>query len=512
MTLKSKSNKKKKFVVFHPILIGLYPVLALLSYNIIQLDPIYALRAIIITLLFSILVFALSMLIIRETHKAGLLASLTLLLFLTYGHVYNLLENKSYFGHHRFMIAVWLGAFVLGVWGIFHIKKKPRNLSLFLNFFSAVLIAIPVFQIVQFELRQTQPKTTANPAVDPLWQPLSEAPAGSPDVYYILLDAYTRSDFLKDEYGYDNSQFLQDLRDLGFYVADCSKSNYSYTPSSMSSALNMDYLDNFAYDVMAENRSFYDLGEYIKHSKVRQLFNDLGYQYVTFDTDIWWLDTTDADLYISQYTSPWQKLMNFTLMGNFEKYYVRTTGLRVVEEFANSRQKAYGKALLTTERAHYDRILYNFDQLGELPKTDGPKFVYAHMVAPHFPYVFNADGSFNDDENARGAYTNEIAFIDKLVLETVKQIIAESDVPPVILIQSDHGLAESVRNANLMAYYMPDGGTEQLYPDISPVNSFRVVFNRYFGADYPLLPDIARSASYQDPYNFTVVDYPCPVK
>jgi len=512
MTLKSKSSKKKKIIVFHPILIGLYPVLALLSYNIIQLDPVYALRAIIITLLFSILVFALSMLITRERHKAGLLASLTLLLFLTYGHVYNLLENKSYLGHHRFMIVIWLGAFVLGVWGIFHIKKKPRNFSLFLNFFSAVLIAIPLFQIVQFELRQTQPKATVNPSVDPLWQPQAEAPAGSPDVYYILLDAYTRSDLLKDEYGYDNSQFLQDLRDLGFYVADCSKSNYSYTPSSMSSALNMDYLDNFAYDVMSENRSFYDLGEYIKHSKVRQLFNDLGYQYVTFDTDIWWLDTTDADLYISQYSSPWQKLMNFSLMGNFEKYYLRTTGLRVVEEFANSRQKAYGKALLTTEKAHYDRILFNFDKLGELPGTDDPKFVYAHMVAPHFPYVFNADGSFNEDENARGAYTNEIAFIDKLVLETVQQIIAESDVPPVILIQSDHGLAESVRNANLMAYYMPDGGTEQLYPDISPVNSFRVVFNQYFGANYPLLPDIARSASYQDPYNFTVVDYPCPVK
>ena len=174
--------------------------------------------------------------------------------------------------------------------------------------------------------------------------------------------------------------------------------------------------------------------------------------------------------------------------------------------------KGLSKALLTTEKAHYDRILYNFDQLGNLSSTDGPKFVYAHMVAPHFPYVFNSDGSFNEDENARGAYTNEIAFLDKLVLVTVKQILAESKVPPVILIQSDHGLAESVRNANLMAYYLPNGGEKNLYPDLSPVNSFRIVFNQYFGANYPLLPDIARSASYQDPYNFTVVDYPCPVK
>jgi len=512
MTSKPKISQKKKILVFHPILIALYPVLALLAYNIIQLDPVYAVRAIVITLLFGVLVFGIARLILRDRLKAGLLASLALLLFLTYGHVYNLLENKSYLGHHRFMIAIWLIAFLLGVWGILSLKKKPRNLTIFLNFFSAVLIAIPVFQIARFELLQIRPVASANPTLDEVWQPQSKAPQGSPDVYYIVLDAYSRSDMLKDEYGYDNSRFLQDLRDLGFYVVDCSKSNYSYTPSSMSSALNMDYIENFAADIIAENRSFYDLGEVIKHSKVRELFADLGYQYVTFDTDIWWLDSTDADVYISQYSSPWQKLGNFTLMGNFEKYYLRTTALRVVEEFAKSRENRYGKALLTTEKAHYERILYSFDQLGELPETDGPKFVYAHLVAPHFPYVFNVDGSFNDDEKAMGAYTNEIAFINKLVLETVKEIISKSEVPPVILLQSDHGLAESIRNANLMAYYLPAGGDQALYPDITPVNSFRIVFNHYFGADYPLLPDIARSATYQDPYNFTVVDYPCPVK
>lgn len=512
MTLKQKTFQKKKILVFHPILIALYPVLALLSYNIIQLDPVYAVRAILITLLFGALVFGLSRLILRDRLKAGLLASLALLLFLTYGHVYNLLENKSYLGHHRFMIAIWLIAFMLGVWGILSLKKKPRNLTLFLNFFSAVLIAIPVFQIARFELLQIRPEASYNPKLDEIWQPKNKAPQSSPDVYYIVLDAYTRSDMLKDEYGYDNSRFLQDLRELGFYVADCSKSNYSYTPSSMSSALNMDYLENFAADIITENRSFYDLGEVIKHSKVRELFSDLGYQYVTFDTDIWWLDSTDADIFISQYASPWQKLANFTLMGNFEKYYLRTTALRVVEEFTKSRENRYGKALLTTEKAHYERILYSFDQLGELPETVQPKFVYAHMVTPHFPYVFNADGSFNDDEKAKGAYTNQIAFINKLVLETIKEILARSEVPPVILLQSDHGLAESVRNANLMAYYLPEGGEQALYPEITPVNSFRIVFNHYFGAEYPLLPDIARSATYQDPYNFTIVDYPCPVE
>lgn len=509
MTDSYLKSRRKRALIFHPLLIGLYPVLALLAYNIIQLDPVYAVRAVVLSLLFSLLVFGLAWLVTRERMKAGLLASLALMLFLTYGHVYNVLENKSFLGHHRYLIALWLIVFGLGAWAILRIKKKPRKLSTFLNYFSVVLITIPVFQIAQFELRNTQPATVSNPAVDVVWQPSGAAPAGSPDVYYIILDAYSRGDMLQEHYGYDNSEFLQSLRDLGFYVADCSLSNYSYTPSSMASALNMDYLENFAGSIISENRSFYDLGETIKRSKVRSLFEDLGYRVVTFDTDIWWLDITDSDQFISPYTSPWQKLFNFKLLGNFEKYYVRTTALRVVEEFTTSQQNRFGKVLLSTEKAHYERILFDFNALADLPESGSPKFVYAHLVAPHFPYVFNPDGSFTYTLADHPGYKNEVTYVNQRVLEVLRQIIENSDTPPVILLQGDHGLKAEVRNANLMAYYLPGGGEKALYPTITPVNSFRLVFNQYFGAEYPLLPDVARTASYQTPYDFEIVDLPC---
>ncbi len=511
MSVKSKTSKKKT-IVFHPFLIALYPVLALLAYNIIQLDPIYAVRAILLTVVISVILYLVALLITRDRNKGGLLASLALILFLTYGHIYNLLENKSFLGHHRYLMILWLVLFGVGTWAIFRIKKKPRTLSTFLNYFSIVLIAIPLFQIVSFELRPSQPTAASNPNVDDIWQPSNKAAADAPDVYYIILDAYSRSDMLKQYYGYDNSAFLDELRDMGFYVADCSKSNYSYTPSSIASALNMDYLDNFASNIIEENRSFYDLGETIKHNKVRELFTALGYRMVTFDTDIWWLDITDSDQFISQYTSPWQKLMNFSLLGNFEKYYVRTTALRIVEEFTTSQQNRFGKVMLSTEKAHYERILFDFDQLSQLPQTESPKFVYAHLVAPHFPYVFNPDGGFAYSASNVPGYTNELQFVDQRILEVLHQIIDNSDTPPVILLQGDHGLNAEVRNANLMAYYLPNGGEENLYPSITPVNSFRIVFNEYFGAEYPLLEDVARSASYQTPYDFEIVDYPCPAQ
>ena len=57
----------------------------------------------------------------------------------------------------------------------------------------------------------------------------------------------------------------------------------------------------------------------------------------------------------------------------------------------------------------------------------------------------------------------------------------------------------------LNAYHLPDGGAARLYPTISPVNTFRVILDRYFGARHDLLPDRSYRASYRDPFRFQPV-------
>ncbi len=51
----------------------------------------------------------------------------------------------------------------------------------------------------------------------------------------------------------------------------------------------------------------------------------------------------------------------------------------------------------------------------------------------------------------------------------------------------------------LNAYYLPGEKTNLLYPSISPVNSFRVVFNLFFNEEYDLLPD--KSYAFKDDEN-----------
>ena len=53
----------------------------------------------------------------------------------------------------------------------------------------------------------------------------------------------------------------------------------------------------------------------------------------------------------------------------------------------------------------------------------------------------------------------------------------------------DNGLRDNNLNANLMAFYLPNG-SGKLYPSISPVNAFRLIFASFFGGNYPPLPDL----------------------
>ena len=40
-----------------------------------------------------------------------------------------------------------------------------------------------------------------------------------------------------------------------------------------------------------------------------------------------------------------------------------------------------------------EHTLYALNALDEIPELPGPKFVFAHLLMPHPPYVIDADGS-----------------------------------------------------------------------------------------------------------------------
>jgi hypothetical protein len=57
----------------------------------------------------------------------------------------------------------------------------------------------------------------------------------------------------------------------------------------------------------------------------------------------------------------------------------------------------------------------------------------------------------------------------------------------------------------LNAYHLPDSGASDLYKEITPVNTFRLIFNLYFEAALPLLDDQSYFSTGDSPYHFTNV-------
>jgi len=170
-----------------------------------------------------------------------------------------------------------------------------------------------------------------------------------------------------------------------------------------------------------------------------------------------------------------------------------TSALRILSD---------ARFIKNTSENHRQRILNAFDSLETLPiDVPGPKFVYAHVIAPHDPYVFGPDGTWLDNvpENQVIGYRDQVNYVNTRVITIVDKLLNESPEPPIILIQGDHGApinwegygsSRENKLAILNAYYLPGIEVEGLlYDSISPVNSFRLVFDLYFNGDLGLLED-----------------------
>jgi len=107
-----------------------------------------------------------------------------------------------------------------------------------------------------------------------------------------------------------------------------------------------------------------------------------------------------------------------------------------------------------------------------------------------------------------------LQFINERILAVLDTILQESETPPIIVLQGDHGpqtrqqLDPEIRLPILNAYYLPGGGDAYLYPTISPVNSFRLVLDLYFGTAWGLIDDDYHFADYDAPLELQSANCP----
>lgn len=503
--------KQAKDFPWHPYLLAVFPTLALLANNLQEIEMAEALRAVLVSLAGAVFLTAVLRLAVKDWHKAAAISSLVLVLFFSYGHSYNLLESHSLagvsLGRHRILALLYLVIFGAGVWWITRPGRELRLLNRTIDIMMTAAVVLPVLQISVYSFQESR-AVGAEPSNAP--QGLRIANEESlPDIYYIILDAYSRDDVLKEFYRYDNSSFLNRLADLGFYVASCSQSNYAQTQLSLASALNMDFISNLGEKFTPESTSRVGMPGLIKHSTVRDLLERLGYQMVAFETGYYWTQVEDAAVYLSPKSST-ASLLDITGGFNaFESLLIKTSALLIVVDGASALPGWLQIDADYPNQIHRERVLFTLDQLGKLPTMGGPKFVFAHIVSPHKPFVFGPHGETIEQKvDDIAGYRDQVAYLNSRLIPLLQKIISDSSAPPVIILQGDHGgLDTSVedRMAILNAYYLPESGDRYLYENVSPVNTFRLVFDHYFGGRYDLLQDTSYFSVYNYPYRYTVI-------
>jgi hypothetical protein len=505
----------KRQILFYPILIGVYPVLALLADNLDQVRMNAVYRVGLISLVGGILIYMLIRWIARSWQKAALLTTWLLLLFYSYGHVYNLIEEKALFGfvagRHRFLAPLWL---ILAICGGFWIMKsftQSKPLHQILNFIAIVAVLFPILQISMIKIRAWWlEQQSAHMAIQPAV--ITVADQVKPDIYYIILDGYTRQDVLKSVYGYDNSDFVNALQERGFVLPPCAQSNYAWTTLSLSSTMYMNYIETFNRRVQQANEhmDYQTYQEYIRHNPVRANLASLGYKTVAFETTFPFTEINDADYYITANDNPLDKLRSGYEVSQFEILYLRTTTLRIFDEFQGAYLQKITQKVRTPEQVHFDRIHFVLEQLQQVPLLIAePKFVFAHLVVPHAPFVFQPDGSFSDVGSVEIGYPNSVAFLDRRIIEIVDSILNNSMVEPIIIIQGDHGWEEQHRMVILNAYHLPGQGSQRVYDTITPVNTFRIIFDTYFGTTYGLVEDKSFFSNEELQFGFKQVPVTC---
>lgn len=508
------SGNLRKYIKEYPwytVLFAIYPTITLLAHNIGEVEYSVAYRSLWVSGLFSVMLVLLTYLIFRDLTVSGILTSLFLFGFFFYGHIYGYVRgwevNGFIIGRHTYFMIIWLIVLMTLTWMILRAGRVTSLLHTFLSAIVVFLLILPVFQLVSYQYRIWQNSRQVSPPVISLPDQSIES---YPDIYYIILDMYGRNDVLLNDFGYDDSAFLQELRDMGFYVAECSQSNYHSTTYSLSSTLNINYLPDISDRFSPDNTNSTLMWHLIQNSGVVAALKSLGYQTVAFETGYRWTELQDSDHYFELHSSGINDFEALLLGKSFVSVFLER-GL--VDRFR-----------LTSDQRKHDLSVYVLDELEKIPSLAGPKFVFAHLTIPHPPFVIGPNGELDivplryqgnesyylKDEYKTG-YINQVSYLNSRMPQVLRTILEESKQPPIIIMQGDHGprFVEIEKQVDILnAYYFPEPAHE-IDSSISPINTFRMIFNGYFGATLPIIPDRSYWALLESPYDFKEIPNSC---
>jgi hypothetical protein len=513
MSIEVSKSMKLQSLPFHPFLAVSFQILTIYAININQANISAVMFVLLIAFILTALVFILFSFITKDIKQAAIVVTYYCFLFFTYGRLFDIAPGLSIpglvIGRNKYLLPLYVLLVIAGTLWIVRsewCKTYLKRVTYFLNMFSvglvlvAALVAIANFDWITFgskkhlESKHFSIKTKAHQVSQ------SRKMILQPNVYFIILDSYASHRVLKKYYEWDDSGVVAALRSRGFSVNENARSNYPFTVLSVGATLNMRYIHEDREFIDAKSKSDY-LVQHIRQNEVMERFKSEGYDVISNEFGVFRLLNKKHSAY---------KDKESLLSNEFVDLVIHVSLLRIIEQE------------LSADAKRQD-ILANLEDLKLFDIPNKPIFVYSHILCPHPPYIFHADGSkptlfestFGRVENKKG-YINQVRFIGSQIIEVVDSL-RRRDSSAVIIVQADHGHGYIIGDypldrkrpplefidaqyGILSAIYLPPG---IMIPEKSaPVNLFRYLFNALFDAKLEVLPDRSFFTAIKEPYAF----------
>lgn len=528
MALIKKIHVLLKKIPLHPILFSIFNVLyffvgfrwSTTKWELIVVG--------LVSVLFATIIWMFIFSFLRKRYKSAIVVSMIVILFFQLDAIYEWLIDIKWFpvtvntflttilGQYLIFLFILL---LIVVFTLVRSKKDFKLVSLFLDIVAVTMTLYMVLMVVKNQTGIAAHNGEDSNSLMTGWseysnnefKKINSSKDYAGDIYYLVFDGYGSHQTLLDLYDYSNAEFLNFLTSRGFKVVNDATTNYNQTRFSISSALNFNYIQNITSALGVEQEGTFAPIYWTNKNLVFEFLRNQGYKTVTFSTGIDITDVIMSDIHLSPDDLPKPYLNEI----------VNNSILSLI----------YWK---DQYRWNASRIEFALHQVGELSSYDFPIFVYAHIMIPHPPFIFQPDGNFQiptkkfdyrdnsaftrldlRDNYLRG-YRNQVEYASRRIMEIVEKIQTKSP-NSIIIIQGDHGpgayfeqedLESSVIDEKfhiLNAYYFPDGDYSNIPDDITPVNSFRIVFNKFFGTSMEILENTSYYSGYIQPYEFVEI-------
>ncbi len=493
--MKKFSLKLRDYIYFFilPLLVGIYPALFHYSNNskVVLIDSLIYLLILFIGI--SIFVFIIFLFIYKNhSQKAAIAASIFLVFFHTYGIVFNKLQQWDiYTIEHYMILPVYVVLALYLIWFVGRINHRLLgDIWKIITIIMLGLVLINVIQILPIEIKKNTRNNNQIISANP--NQIQETEQTYPDIYYIIFDEMAGFDAIRKYWQYNQiDNFIAALRSQGFFIAENSHGSTTNTFHEIANRLNYEY---YPYDPSDYKKYNDEDLDHISDNTVFSFLKSKGYSIVVFDDGLPLTTRWKADLIYSSSLN--ETLSGLSLYNEFAMLVLNNT---MFEPFMGYFEQA------TIKISNHERMIYlianKITQLG----VQSPKLVFVHLLMPHMPFLFNANGKSVplENQNDWDRYLGYYIFSTHYAQSLIKEIISSTshDHPPIVIFQSDHG-ARNIKTENnnilLQNYpseygtlivntlYLPGCNDVPLTQNMDPINTFPIIFNCYFNANIPL--------------------------